>query len=53
LRRGLQAELVREYETGYRVPPEDERDVEAALATAVALLRTGCRSGSWSSGSLH
>lgn len=39
LRREAQAELVREYEAGYRARPEDAIDTEAALATAVALLR--------------
>ncbi len=39
LRRGVQAERVREYEAGYRARPEGARDVEAALATAAALLR--------------
>lgn len=39
LRRGVQAELVRDYEAGYRARPEGTRDVEAALATAAALLR--------------
>ena len=39
LRRGVQADLVREYEAGYRARPEGASDVEAALATAVALLR--------------
>jgi metal-responsive CopG/Arc/MetJ family transcriptional regulator len=38
LRRGVQADLVRDYEAGYRAQPERERDAEAALATAVALL---------------
>ena len=38
LRREAQAELVREYEAGYRASPEDA-DAEAALATAVGLLR--------------
>jgi Arc/MetJ-type ribon-helix-helix transcriptional regulator len=38
LRRGVQAELVREYEAGYRARPEGQADVEEALATAVALL---------------
>jgi metal-responsive CopG/Arc/MetJ family transcriptional regulator len=39
LRREAQAELVREYEAGYRARPEDATDAEAALATAVGLLR--------------
>ncbi len=38
LRRGAQAELVREYEEGYRARPEDEGEAESALATATALL---------------
>lgn len=38
LRRDVQAELVRDYETGYRARPESESEVEAALARAVALL---------------
>jgi metal-responsive CopG/Arc/MetJ family transcriptional regulator len=38
LRRGVQADLVRDYQAGYRARPEGERDAEAALATAVALL---------------
>lgn len=38
LRRGVQADLVREYEAGYRARPEGRADVEEALATAVALL---------------
>ena len=37
LRRGAQADLVRDYEAGYRARPEGERDAEAALATAMAL----------------
>ena len=39
LRHEAQAELVREYEAGYRARPEDASDVEGALATAVGLLR--------------
>lgn len=39
LRGQQQAELVREYEAGYRRRPEDAREVEAALATATSLLR--------------
>lgn len=38
LRRGVEADLLRNYEAGYRAQPEGERDAEAALATAVALL---------------
>jgi Arc/MetJ-type ribon-helix-helix transcriptional regulator len=38
LRRGIEGDLVRDYEAGYRAQPEGDRDVEAALATAVALL---------------
>lgn len=38
LRRGVEADLLRDYEAGYRARPEGERDAEAALATAVALL---------------
>jgi metal-responsive CopG/Arc/MetJ family transcriptional regulator len=37
LRRSAQADLVRDYEAGYRAQPEGARDSEAALATAVAL----------------
>ena len=37
LRRGTQAELVRDYESGYRARPEGRGDAEAALATASAL----------------
>lgn len=37
LRRGAQADLVRDYEESYRARPENERDAEAALATAMAL----------------
>jgi metal-responsive CopG/Arc/MetJ family transcriptional regulator len=33
------AELAREYEAGYRRRPEGRREVEAAMATAVGLLR--------------
>jgi metal-responsive CopG/Arc/MetJ family transcriptional regulator len=39
LRREAEAALVREYEAGYRARPEDAGEIEAALATAVALLR--------------
>jgi hypothetical protein len=34
----VQADLVRAYEAGYRAHPEKATEVEAALATAVALL---------------
>lgn len=44
LRRGVQAELVREYEAGYRARPEGEDEIEAALATAEGLLT---RDGEW------
>jgi Arc/MetJ-type ribon-helix-helix transcriptional regulator len=37
LRRGAQAELVRDYEAGYRAQPEGGDDADAALATAGAL----------------
>ncbi|MEN8160466.1 MAG: ribbon-helix-helix protein, CopG family [Myxococcota bacterium] len=36
LRRGIQADLVREYEAGYAARPERAADVEEALAIAVA-----------------
>jgi metal-responsive CopG/Arc/MetJ family transcriptional regulator len=39
LRREVQAELVREYEAGYRASPEDAGEIESALVTAVGLLR--------------
>ena len=39
LRHEVQAELVREYEAGYRARPEDASEIEAALGTATALLR--------------
>ncbi len=39
LRRDAEALLVREYEEGYRARPEDASEIEAALATAVGLLR--------------
>ena len=39
LRRDTEAMLVREYEAGYRARPEDASEIEAALATAVGLLR--------------
>jgi metal-responsive CopG/Arc/MetJ family transcriptional regulator len=39
LRQQAHAELVREYETGYRRKPEGKREIAAAMATAVGLLR--------------
>jgi metal-responsive CopG/Arc/MetJ family transcriptional regulator len=36
LRRGTQAALVRDYESGYRARPEGRSDAEAALAIASA-----------------
>lgn len=38
LRQRVQAELVRDYEEGYRRQPESAREAEHALATAVGLL---------------
>ena len=38
LRRQARAELVRDYEEGYRRSSETTREVESALATAVGLL---------------
>ena len=38
LRRQARAELVRDYEEGYRRSSESAREVESALATAVGLL---------------
>jgi Arc/MetJ-type ribon-helix-helix transcriptional regulator len=38
LRRQARADLVREYEEGYRRRPESARDTEIALASAVGLL---------------
>jgi metal-responsive CopG/Arc/MetJ family transcriptional regulator len=38
LGRCARAELVRDYEEGYRRRPENAREVESALATAVGLL---------------
>jgi metal-responsive CopG/Arc/MetJ family transcriptional regulator len=38
-RHQAQAELVREYEAGYRRKPEGKREIDAAMATAVGLLR--------------
>ena len=39
LRHQAQAELVREYEAGYRRRPEGKREIDVAMATAVGLLR--------------
>ena len=39
LRHEAQAELVREYEAGYRRRPEGRREIDAAMATAIGLLR--------------
>lgn len=39
LRHQAQAECVREYEAGYRRKPEGKREIDAAMATAVGLLR--------------
>jgi metal-responsive CopG/Arc/MetJ family transcriptional regulator len=39
LRNEARTELVREYEAGYRRRPEGRHEREAALATAVGLLR--------------
>ena len=38
LRRGLQQQLVRDYEAGYRAQGETSTEVEAALATAMGLV---------------
>jgi hypothetical protein len=38
LGRRAQADLVREYEAGYRAHPESRRETDEALATAVGLL---------------
>ena len=35
LRRGIQGELVRDYEAGYRAQRETPEEIEAALATAM------------------
>jgi len=45
LRRDVHAGLVRDYESGYLKTPEGAREVEAALATSVALLHDG--DGEW------
>lgn len=39
LRGQAHAELIREYEAGYRRKPESQREVDAAMATATGLLR--------------
>ena len=39
LRGEVEAQLVRDYEAGYRTHPEDASEIESALATAVGLLR--------------
>ena len=39
LRQRAQAELVREYEAGYRRRPEGKKEIDAAMATAIGLLR--------------
>jgi metal-responsive CopG/Arc/MetJ family transcriptional regulator len=39
LRQRAQADLVREYEAGYRRRPESRREIDAAMATAEELLR--------------
>lgn len=39
LRHQANAELVREYEEGYRNQPEGRAETDAALATAIGLLR--------------
>jgi metal-responsive CopG/Arc/MetJ family transcriptional regulator len=39
LRTELEAQLVRDYEAGYRTHPEDAGEIESALATALGLLR--------------
>ena len=39
LRHQARAELVRDYEAGYRRRPEGKREIDAAMATAVGLLR--------------
>jgi len=39
LRQQAQAELVREYEAGYRRRPEGRREIDSAMATAIGLLR--------------
>jgi metal-responsive CopG/Arc/MetJ family transcriptional regulator len=39
LRHQAHAELVRDYEAGYRKRPEGKREIDAAMATAIGLLR--------------
>ena len=39
LRRQAQANLVREYEAGYRKRPEGKREIDAAMAMAAGVLR--------------
>ena len=39
LKSEARAQLVREYEEGYRRRPEGRREVDAAMATAIGLLR--------------
>ena len=39
LRQEAQATLVREYEAGYRRAPESAHEVDAAMATAIGLLK--------------
>ena len=39
LRNRAQAELMRDYEAGYRKHPEARREIDAALSTAVDLLK--------------
>ncbi|HXJ36240.1 MAG TPA: ribbon-helix-helix protein, CopG family [Candidatus Eisenbacteria bacterium] len=39
LRHEAHTELVREYEAGYRRRPEGKREIDAAMATAIGLLR--------------
>lgn len=41
LRTRAQADLVRKYEAGYRGRPEEQREIEAALATATHVLDDG------------
>ena len=38
LRQQVHAALVHEYEQGYRRKPETKREIDAAMATAIALL---------------
>jgi len=39
LKTAAQAQLVQEYEAGYRRRPEGRREIDAAMATAIGLLR--------------